>query len=321
MSDDKSKRKARILLVEDNKIEATATQRFLESSGYEVVWVEEGTQALKTAKTERIDCILLDLLLPDINGTEVCRWLKGNEDTRGIPIIMLTVKRSMEDKVSGLQLGADDYLPKPYDEIELNARIYASLRTKGLQDELRARNRELEQALERMEVMAVTDPLTGLFNRRKFESVTENEYTRTRRYGSPLSCVMIDIDHFKSVNDEFGHRTGDHVLSEMAAIIRRNIREVDVAARWGGEEFVILLPETTLKSADFPARRILEQTAGGSLAGLPVGRVTVSVGIACAPADEIDSHERLVDAADMAMYDAKKKGRNQIATDGGCLQP
>ena len=305
-------KKANILLVEDNRAEAEVTKGFLEKSGYQVTWVAEGTQALKEAKTRRVDCILLDLLLPDINGTEVCRWLKGNDDTRGIPIIMLTVKSSMEDKVSGLQLGADDYLPKPYDEIELSARIYASLRTKALRDELLAKNRELQLALDRMEVMAVTDPLTGLYNRRKFESVVEAEFLRTRRYGSPLTCVMIDIDHFKGVNDEFGHRTGDHVLSEMSTIIRRNTREVDTAARWGGEEFIILLPETDEKAALFPITRILEQTAAEAFAGMPAGRVTLSIGLTTAPCAGVDSGEQLIDTADLAMYEAKKNGRNQM---------
>jgi len=136
---------ARILLVEDNRAEAEMTKGFLEKYGYQVTWVETGMAALKIAKTEPVDIVLLDLLLPDINGTEVCRWLKGNEDTRGIPIIMLTIKASTEDKITGLQIGADDYLPKPYDEVELNARIYASLRSKTLQDELRSKNRALQE--------------------------------------------------------------------------------------------------------------------------------------------------------------------------------
>jgi diguanylate cyclase (GGDEF)-like protein len=218
----------------------------------------------------------------------------------------------MEDKVSGFQIGADDYLPKPYDEIELNARIYAALRNKGLQDELRRKNRELQQMLERVEVMAQTDPLTELYNRRKFSLTVESEFSRTRRYQSPLTCVMIDIDHFKGVNDEFGHRTGDHVLRELARIIERNIREVDTAARWGGEEFVILMPETARDGALHPAERIRNQAEKNAFSGLPAGRVTVSIGIASVPSTGIDSGEHLIDASDLAMYEAKKKGRNRV---------
>jgi diguanylate cyclase (GGDEF)-like protein len=303
---------ARILLVEDNRAEAQVTKEFLKKSGHTVTWVMDGTSAIRQAKTEKIDCIILDLLLPDINGTEVCRWLKGNESTRGIPIIMLTVKASVEDKATGLHIGADDYLPKPYNEIELKARLYACLRTKSLQDELRSKNLELEQMLMRVEVMAQTDPLTELFNRRRCAAIIEDEFARTKRYQSPLSCIMIDIDFFKKVNDEFGHRTGDHVLQKLAQIIDDNIREVDTAARWGGEEFVVIMPETDEEGALRPSHRILKKTEETEFPGLPAGRVTISLGIATAPHQKIDSGERLIDASDQAMYQAKKNGRNRI---------
>ncbi len=310
-----------ILLVEDNRVEAEATRAFLEGCGYRVVWVDEGGRAIKVARSDPIDCVLLDLVLPDMNGNEVCRWLKANEDTRGIPLIMLTAKRSMEDKVSGLQLGADDYLAKPYDQVELNARIYAALRTKKLQDALRARNRELETALGRMEHMAVTDPLTGLYNRRKFEQIMEAEFSRIRRYRSPLSCLMIDIDHFKHVNDDFGHRAGDRVLADMAEVIRANIREVDTPARWGGEEFVVLLPETDAAGAVPPARRIKAATAERAFVELPGCRISVSIGMATAPARAIDTGEALIDASDQAMYRAKRKGRDRIEAEPADAPP
>src|SRR3990172_3496819 len=159
--------KARILLVEDTKAQAKMTMEFLEKNGYEVVWAQDGASAMKAAKTQNIDVILLDLVLPDINGNEVCRWLKLSQDTKAIPIIMLTVKGTTDDKVKGLEAGADDYLPKPYSEVELNARIYSCLRTKALQDELRQKNRQLEDMLMRVETLAVMDPLTNLFNRRR----------------------------------------------------------------------------------------------------------------------------------------------------------
>jgi two-component system phosphate regulon response regulator PhoB len=129
--------KAKILLVEDDKLQAKVTKDYLETSGYEVVWVENGKSAIKTAKTQKVDLILLDLVLPDLSGNEVTRWLKLNKDTRSIPIIILTVKSSTKEKVTGLEAGADDYLPKPYNEIELNARIYACLRTKRPSGEFR----------------------------------------------------------------------------------------------------------------------------------------------------------------------------------------
>ncbi len=304
--------KARILLVEDSKGQAQSTKAFLEKNGYSVVWAEDGLTAFKIAKTEKIDLILLDRVLPDIEGSEVCRWLKLNQHTRGIPVIMLTVKDTTTDKVTGLEAGADDYLPKPYDEVELNARIYACLRTKALQDELRQKNRQLEEMLTRVETLAITDPLTGLFNRRRFESILTLEFKKASRYQTPLSCMMIDIDHFKSINDAFGHRAGDIILKEIANIIQRNIRDVDTASRWGGEEFAVLIPNTTKENAIQPANRILKAVYKHSFPDIAGRNVTVSIGIADLMDPAITDEERLVHAADLAMYEAKRKGRNRV---------
>lgn len=306
--------KAKILLVEDSKGQAEATKSFLEKKGYEVTWAEDGLTAFKIAKSQKVDIILLDRVLPDIDGNEICRWLKLNQDTKGIPIIMLTVKDSVSDKVNGLEAGADDYLPKPYDEVELNARIYSCLRTKTLQDELRQKNKQLEEMLTRVETLAITDPLTGLFNRRRFESILSLEFKKATRYQAPLSCMMIDIDHFKEVNDAYGHRTGDMILKEIAGIIHKNIREVDTAARWGGEEFAVLIPNTTKEDAFQPANRILKTVSKHSFPDIGGRHVTVSIGIADIMDPAITNEEKLVHAADLAMYAAKRKGRNKIET-------
>jgi len=305
--------KATILLVEDTKIQADAAEAMLRRFGYDVVRAEDGMSAIRTVKTRVVDLVLLDLVLPDLDGNEVCRWMKLNPDTRGIPIIMLTVHDSRERKVRGLEAGADDYLPKPYDEVELNARIYACLRTKALQDELREKNRQLEIMLERVELMAITDSLTELFNRRRFEVVLEKEFLRSRRYRTPLSCLMIDVDHFKRLNDEYGHRVGDEVLKEIAAEIRNGIRDVDTAARWGGEEFVVLLPETPVEKAREPALRLVRKIAGHRFRELPPERsVTVSVGLAGVPRPDIETAEKFIGAADVALFEAKREGRNRV---------
>jgi two-component system cell cycle response regulator len=309
---EKNMAKAKILLVEDSKSQAKVTREFLERNGYEVDWVEDGTSAIKKAKTQSVDVILLDFMLPDINGNEVCRWLRLNHDTRGIPIIMVTAQSATDTKVACLQAGADDCLPKPYNEIELNARIYACLRTKGLQDELRQKNRQLEEMLEKVEILAITDPLTELFNRRRCESVLESEFSRAQRYQSPFSCLMMDIDHFKKINDVYGHRTGDTVLKETAQIIKHTIREVDTPARWGGEEFIVLLPQILKENALHVASRLLGAFSTHSFSGLPDQQVTISIGIAGMPDPSIDSGEKLIHAADIALYEAKRKGRNRI---------
>lgn len=306
--------KATILLVEDDKLQAEVAKDYLEANGYEIIWVENGKSAIKMAKTQPVELILLDLVLPDLDGNEVCRWLKLNEDTRGIPIIILTVKSSTMEKVTGLEAGADDYLPKPYSEIELNARIYACLRTKALQDELKTKNRQLEEVLLKVETLAITDPLTELFNRRHFSTTIEKEFNRTIRYQSPTSCLMIDIDYFKKINDEYGHHTGDLVLKEIAKIIKDNIRKIDTAARWGGEEFIVLLPETKKENALQAAKRILEAVSGHQFSAIP-GKITVSIGLASVPEASIDTADKLIHTSDLALYEAKAKGRNRIEID------
>lgn len=303
--------KAKILYVEDSETQASVIKDFLEKSGYDVILVDNGKSAINVAKSQPLDIVLLDVILPDITGYEVCRWLKLNSDTREIPIIMLTVKGSVSDKVTGLEAGADDYLPKPFDEIELNARIYACLRTKALRDELKQKNRQLEELLEKVKILASTDPLTKLSNRRHFEVVLENEFKRAARYNSPLACLMIDIDYFKKINDGYGHHTGDLVLHEIAHIIENTIREIDVTARWGGEEFVVLLPQTGKEGALQSASRILKAIVTHKFTCLPDKKISASIGIACLPDPSINTGEKLIDASDIAMYEAKRKGRNR----------
>lgn len=306
--------KAKILLVEDNQTQAKVICNCLARNGYEIVQVDNGMTAIKIAKSKRIDLILLDLMLPDIDGNEVCRWLKLNPDTKSIPIIMLTAKGDSNDKVAGLKAGADDYLPKPFDEGELNARIYARLRVKSQQDELQQKNRQLETMLTRVETLAIMDSLTGLFNRRRFETILSNEFKKSQRYLHPLTCLMIDIDHFKEINDTFGHQAGDQVLKEAASCIQANIREVDTLARWGGEEFVVLSPNTSKENAMRAAERILNSISVNAFTTIGSRSLTVSIGIAGIPDSEIDTTEKLIHAADLAMYEAKRKGRNRIET-------
>ncbi len=304
--------KAKILLVEDNKTQSRVIQDYLVRSGYEVVAVENGMQAFAAARMNSVDLILLDRILPDMDGSDVCRWLKLDQVCRDIPVIMLTAKGEMSDRVSGLEAGADDYLPKPFNESELNARIYARLRAKVQQDELKQKNRQLEDMLTRVENLAIMDPLTGLFNRRRFETILANEFKRAARYQSPLSCLMIDLDHFKSVNDTFGHQTGDTILKAAAHVIQTAVREVDTPARWGGEEFVVLSPNTTVENARRLAERIRSAFEAHAFSGIEGQRVTVSIGIAGTPEPSIDSQDKLIHAADVALYEAKKNGRNRI---------
>jgi diguanylate cyclase (GGDEF)-like protein len=218
----------------------------------------------------------------------------------------------MSDKVSGLEAGADDYLPKPFDEAELNARIYVRLRAKTHQDELKQKNHQLEDMLTRVESLAIMDPLTGIYNRRRFETIFNSEFKRAMRYQLPLSLLMIDIDHFKKVNDVLGHQEGDKVLKELSQIVQSTIREVDSPARWGGEEFVVLSPNTTRENALRAAERVRKAVDKHAFTGMGDKKVTVSIGVAGIPSPDIDTQEKLIHAADLAMYAAKKNGRNRV---------
>lgn len=309
--------KAKVLLVEDDPLQANETKFILEKSGYEVILAHDGVNAIKMVKAEKPDIILLDVIIPGLDGYEVCRWLKLDDASRGIPIIMLTVKKELVDKISGLQIGADEYLPKPYNELELNARIYALLRTKTLQDELRMKNKQLEDLLQKVEYMAITDSLTSLYNRRRFHMVLNKEYERTKRYATPLTVVMLDIDHFKKVNDKFGHQAGDAVLKETAQMIQKSIRDIDVAFRYGGEEFVIVLPNTEKNDASVVAERMRKKIAEHEFQELSGGHITISIGIAGIPDEDISSEERLIQCADIALYQAKQNGRNRVETSNG----
>lgn len=305
--------KGRILLVEDSTLQAKTAIKFLEKDGYDVHWAKDGKAAINAVKSHPTDIILLDLILPDMTGNQLCRWLKLSEDTKGIPIIMLTIKSEVNDKVAGLEAGADDYLPKPYNEIELNARIYACLRTKALQDDLRQKNTELEDLLKRVDVLASTDHLTGLYNRRQFERVFKKEFVRAARYKDPLTCFMLDIDYFKRINDTYGHSAGDFVIKEISHIIADSLREVDHLARWGGEEFIIALPNTDKDGSLIPAARILNGVSEYHASALPPEeRITVSIGIAAIPEPSITTYEQLIHMADEALYRAKKNGRKRF---------
>jgi two-component system, cell cycle response regulator len=303
--------KAKILLVEDNEVQAVTTQKALQESGYDVVWVEDGVSAIKAVVSAPPDVVLLDIILPGMSGTEVCRLIKYHNDTKGIPVIMLTAMGSVDDMAAGIKAGADDYLPKPCNDIELNSKIYAVLRTKALQDELRQKNKQLGELLAKVEAMAITDPLTGLYNRRHFEAVLETELKKAQLYKFPVSCFMLDIDFFKAVNDTYGHKAGDIVLIELSNIVRNSVRDIDTVARWGGEEFVAVLPSTGKDQGLIVAQRILDKVSAHKFDQLPDLRITASIGFVYSM-HSLNSKEEFVDASDRALYEAKKNGRNRI---------
>jgi diguanylate cyclase (GGDEF)-like protein len=299
--------RGRILVVDDNRdnIEIIATR--LRFRGYEMIEAMDGNEALDRVRNESPDLILLDVMLPDIDGYEISRRIKNDDNLPFIPIILVTARDSTQDKVAGLDAGADDYLTKPINFPELEARVRSMLRIKRLQDELEEKNRELER-------LSISDGLTGLFNHRHIHGLLGEEFERAERSGDRVSVAMLDLDRFKSINDTYGHQAGDRVLVQLADILRETAREIDRLGRYGGEEFMALLPETGIDDAAVFVERVRREVARRHFdVGLdePL-RMTISAGVATYPWPGIDTPETLVRLADAALYAAKAGGRDRV---------
>lgn len=255
-----------------------------------------------------IDLILCDLEMPRMDGFKFITMVRSRDDLKNIPVIILTARETRELKIKGLEQGASDYVTKPFDAGELVARVKVQLKLKLLQDELKKSNEMLKE-------LSNTDPLTQLFNRRYMMEVLDREIQRTARKGSPISILIMDIDHFKKVNDTYGHQFGDVVLVKIANIIKNHLRTYDVAARYGGEEFVAILPETPLMEAMAVAERIRIATQQTTFPNkLQSLKVTISIGAATFTIPELDSVDDLIRIADEALYRAKSEGRNRVLT-------
>jgi len=305
---------ARVLVVEDSRTQADWLVQVLAREGYEVQVAADGREAIRRVRMEPPDLVLLDMILPDMDGLEVLRVLKSRAEEQFIPVILLSVKSDLDSRVAGLRIGADDFLAKPFADAEIQARAAAMLRIKNLQDQLRTAKGQLEK-------LSVTDGLTGLYNHRHFEERLHEEFRRTQRYSDPVSLIMLDLDHFKDVNDRYGHPFGDRVLRETAELIRSSIRDPDICARYGGEEFAIILPKTQLQGALAVAERIFRSlrqkghavdACDAAKSKLAEVHVTASIGIAFYPSKDVTSPELLVKYADEALYRAKREGRNTI---------
>jgi diguanylate cyclase (GGDEF)-like protein len=304
----------KILVVDDSRTQLDWLVAVLQREGYDARSASGGKEALLKVRTDPPDLVLLDMILPDMDGLEVLRFIKARPDHGFIPVIILSVKGDLDSKVAGLRIGADDFLAKPFAEAEILARCAAMLRIKLLQDQLKATQSKLEE-------QSITDGLTGLKNRRLFDERLQEEFGRAERYADPVSLIMIDLDHFKQVNDRYGHQMGDLVLREAAASIRASIRDPDICARYGGEEFAVILPKTHLAGALAVAERIWRGlgakvyhqviTEGGRSKPVDV-RVTASIGLAFFPSKDITSADLLVKFTDEALYQAKRSGRNTI---------
>ena len=295
----------RILVAEDSLVVRAVVSDQLEEEGYEVVQAIDGQSALEQCALTRPDAILLDIEMPGLDGHEVLARLKADAQLSDIPVVFLTGRTSTADMVAGLRAGAHDYLKKPFEGAELIARIGGAVRIKRLQDELQLRNQQLD-------LLSRVDGLTGVYNRRHIDQQLEAAATRADRGGEPFAVLMMDIDHFKRVNDHEGHPAGDRILKEFARRVQTVVRAGDILGRWGGEEFVIIAPQTDVTSAVVLAERIRAEVGQRpfDLGGRGI-HITVSIGLAAG----VVTDSQLVDRADRALYRSKTEGRNRVTSD------
>lgn len=297
----------RVLIVQAEQSERAFQRLLFADAGMSVFEASSGAEALDFLVTDRPDLVVLGRTLPDMDGLELLPKLKSSE-LDFVPVLVASHRGETAERVRGLQLGADDYIPRPCDPAEFLARAMALLRTKQTHDRIRKLQMTLEQ-------MVVSDPLTGLHNRRYLMDRLVQEMQRSDRHGEPLAFAMIDLDGFKPINDQFGHVLGDKVLRAVGNAISKSVRVSDVAARYGGDEFGIILPQTPPEGAMRVCERLLRAVSDLVLQD-ESGRgckVTASLGLAYYPADDVDTPEDLVHSADGALYGAKRSGKNRYS--------
>ena len=306
----------RVLIVEQDSSDAAAWAAALRDDGCQAHRVRSRAEAVDAAARELPDLVVAGAATGRGDGARLVRELKALAQPGFLPVVLVSRAADADVRVRALRAGADDCLARPCHVPELAARAGALLRLKATQDALRREKAELER-------LSVTDPLTGAFNRRYFQLRLEQEVERSRRHGNPLAILMLDLDHFKAVNDRYGHPAGDAVLRSTARLVDAELRRVDVCTRWGGEEFAVILPDTGREGAAIVAHRLLralrERVCSGAREGgrAPEAfRVTASIGIAVHLSGEAASAEQLVAAADAALYRAKRLGRDRACVAG-----
>jgi diguanylate cyclase (GGDEF)-like protein len=296
----------KILIAEDDPDSRRLVKMRLEAAGYDVVEAEDGQMAWELFECEPFQLVITDWMMPRLDGPELIRSIRSSGQKSYTYIIMLTAIDDKPNVVIGLESGADEYLTKPFDKMELIARVASGERIIKLQEQLTRANRK-------MEILAMQDGLTDLLNRRAIEDYAEAELGLAKRKGQPLSIIILDIDHFKTFNDQYGHKGGDHLLRQLAKILTENLRQYDRVGRWGGDEFLLVLPGTPILKAITVAERLRIKTFEAKLS-LENGKqisMQISLGVACV-SDHYPSLIKFVDAADQALYQAKQSGRNRV---------
>lgn len=301
-----------ILIAEDDAPSRLILQSLLTKWGYTVTAVADGDEAWRAlCEPEHPLLVILDWMMPGIEGPEIARRLRVKEE--GIPhyIIIMTSGTYENTPALALDSGADDFIAKPFNQAELRARINVGCRITHLHEALAEKLHKLESASETISRLARTDELTGLHNRRSFNESFALSLSSARRHNHPLSLISIDLDNFKKVNDTFGHSTGDLVLKEFSVLLQDMVRIEDIACRWGGEEFIILLPNTPRDAAVALAERIRSAFEQQASCAAPLA-VTASFGVVQLQNGE--DEDDLIRRVDNALYQAKREGRNRVVT-------
>ncbi len=307
-----------VLLVDDSRTITEFLVRALDGFGYRHVQAGDGASAIMMYEQYKPDLVLLDVVLPDMQGYDVARALRANGAAQWVPIIFLTSRTSEEDLVKGIEAGGDDYLTKPVSLAVLKAKLHAMQRIVAMRLRLMELTRELSAANQQLARLSQEDGLTRIANRRMFDLILTREFDRARRENAPLALLLIDIDHFKRLNDSLGHQAGDDCLRRLAEVLRTTFkRGTDLVARYGGEEFAVVMPNTPLTGARLMAEtfRLTLLNAALHHPDSPLGgHITVSGGLVCGVPQRGHSPEALVRSADEALYSAKADGRNRIIT-------
>ncbi len=297
----------RILVVDDDPETAKLVRLWYRDRSFEILDAPNGETGLRMVAEHSPDLILLDLKMPGLDGMSVARRLQQDPATSGIPMILLTACHDTNTKVEAFATGAQDYITKPFECEEIDARILAALNRRQTMLKLQSSNEQMEQLLK-------LDEKTGLYNFREFRHRLREEWQRAERYGAPLSLIFLDLDDFREINNTYGHPAGDQALKEFATLVSGGARANDFAARYGGEEFAIILPHTDGEMGKRVAQRIVAAVREFVfLEDRTPTHVTVSAGVATYPASaEIDSMDELVRAADGALYRAKDAGKDCV---------
>ncbi|HZF20620.1 MAG TPA: diguanylate cyclase [Burkholderiales bacterium] len=311
----------KVLIVDDSPTIRAALRTLVEKMGHSVIDAEDGSKGLATYRDSRPDLVLIDVVMPVMDGYDAARQMRQIRPDEWIPIIFLSSKEADQDLDRAIEAGGDDYLVKPVSFVVLNAKIRALQRIEATRVKLLDTSRELAAANRELENLSRQDGLTGIANRRHFDSYLLTEMKRASRERQPLSLILADVDYFKAYNDYYGHQAGDDCLRQVASALKSvGKRPADLAARYGGEEFAIVLPATALEGAVDVAKSLARAIEGLAIAHVRSGvsdKISLSQGVASLVPGNDTRPESIIELADQALYQAKQQGRNRHVTAAG----